>query len=130
MKANIILVDDHAAFRRSLRDFLADYPRFEIIGEAANGNELFGLPSLKKCDLILLDIAMPGMDGIEALRQLPRAFPEAKAVMVSGRSEAAYVDAARRYGAAGFIPKDEVFLHLIPGLTKVLAGESYFLDRA
>ncbi len=125
-KIQIFIVDDHTDFRKALRQHLAREEKFEIANEFADGEQLVMALCEKKCDLVLLDISMPLMYGLEALKRIRTLCPGVKTIIVSGRRENEYIEIARRYGAAGYVLKDDVYRDLIPVIEKVLSGETCF----
>jgi DNA-binding NarL/FixJ family response regulator len=128
MGNTLILADDHAGFRAALRQYLTENSDFEVIAEVANGSELLSLKPDKKCDIILLDLWMPQMGGLETLAKIQDAHPGVLTIIVSALTEMVYRQKARDGGAAGFITKDKIHEQLIPCMAMVLAGQSYFPD--
>lgn len=99
-----LIVDDHAAFRQILRAFLPP----GAVTECGNGLEAVGLYAIEQPDWVLMDIEMPGTDGLEATRQLRRRFPEARIIIVSNHGEEEFRCAAMELGAAGFVHKEHL----------------------
>ena len=99
-----IIVDDVAVMRKMLRDIL-ESQNFDVVGEAANGQEAIDLVLTKKPNLVTLDITMPVVDGLTALKEIKRVHPEIKVVMVSAFGERQNVLEAIKFGAANFIVK-------------------------
>lgn len=124
----IIIVDDHAAFRQMLRQHLAKEAQFEVTREFSDGDQLIAARPQRDCDIVLLDISMPGMYGLEALKRMKAFSSDTKIIIVSGRREKAYIEYAKQYGAAGYVFKDDVYDQLIPGIKKVLAGSTCFSE--
>ncbi|MCM0650276.1 response regulator [Clostridium swellfunianum] len=103
-KKKVIIVDDVEFIRNSLKAILAGNG-CEIVGEAAEGNELLDILKRKKADLIFLDINMPGMNGMTALQNVMKAYPNAKVIMCSAVADKEVIDSAIELGAAAYITK-------------------------
>jgi DNA-binding NarL/FixJ family response regulator len=106
MKIRILLVDDHSFIRRALRISLADEASLEIVGEAANGQLAIEQVELLKPDVVLMDIQMPHMDGVEATKQICDRFPNIKVLILTVDETEEYVSHALKYGASGYILKN------------------------
>ncbi|MGW1379042.1 response regulator [Streptomyces sp. NPDC002446] len=102
----VLLVDDHQVVRRGLRTFLEVQGDIEVVGEAADGTEGLAAAERLRPDVILMDVKMPGMDGIEALRKLREADNPARVLVVTSFTEQRTVVPALRAGAAGYVYKD------------------------
>jgi DNA-binding NarL/FixJ family response regulator len=111
-----LLVDDNADFRRSMKEFLALEPDIEVIGEAANGQEAILRARELKPDLVLMDVRMPGISGIDATRQLKDELPELKVIILTIFDLQAYRDAAIASGANGYVTKGSLFEELLPAI--------------
>ncbi len=122
----VILADDHAILRQGLRLLLSGIPAVEVIGEAENGAEVIKMAAEKKPDVIIMDIAMPGVDGIEAATEIKKNNPEIKVIILSMHTSNAYVNRAIAAGAAGFILKDAAFGELKLALEAIRQGTSFF----
>ena len=125
----ILLVDDAADVRALLRTKLRLTRRFEVVGEAADGQEALALAIETRPDLVLLDVSMPGMDGLEALQAIRSAVPEARVVMFSGFEEQGLADKARALGAADFVEKSVNVEDLATRLLALVEGEPATPDR-
>lgn len=101
----ILVVDDHAAFRRSLAEFLRSQAEIELVGEAANGREAIEQADRLRPDLILMDVSMPAMSGYDATRIIKGRLPETRVVILSSHSGEVYRSAARESNADGYIEK-------------------------
>jgi DNA-binding NarL/FixJ family response regulator len=104
-KMRIIIADDHAMFRQGLRELLAYFPEINIIGEAANGEELLQLLNSRSADIVLMDIRMPIMNGSQAIDILKVRFPDLKIIVVSADANLFLLEEYRKKGAHGLIPK-------------------------
>jgi DNA-binding NarL/FixJ family response regulator len=106
MKIRILLVDDHAFIRRALKISLGDESSLEIVGEAENGNLAIAQVESLQPDVVLMDIQMPLMDGVEATKQICDRFPETKVLILTVDDTEEYVSQALKYGASGYILKN------------------------
>jgi DNA-binding NarL/FixJ family response regulator len=111
-----LLVDDNAGFRRSMKEFLALEPDIEVVGEAADGREAILKARELRPDLVLMDVRMPGMSGIDATRQLKDEMPELKIIILTIFDLQAYRDAAMASGANGYVTKGSLFEELLPAI--------------
>jgi DNA-binding NarL/FixJ family response regulator len=109
----IILVDDQPLVREIVREILRDAPEIEVVGEAGDGSELLELLARQSCDLILLDISLPGKSGLELLDLIRRHFKGLQVVMLSTHSDESYLRRAREGGAAGYVQKRHAAVQLI-----------------
>ena len=105
MKLRVLLADDHTMLRESLRRFLGD-EGFDVVGEAGDGEEALRLTEELQPDVVLMDVSMPVLDGVEATRTLRRRFPDTEVVVLTMFGDGAVADRAFRAGAAGFLAKD------------------------
>ncbi len=101
----LILVDDHDVVRQGTREMLNRAPNFSVVGEAANGEELLGLIKLKQPDMLLLDINLPGKNGLQLAEEIQPSFPQLKIVLFSAHSDLQYIRKAQSLGVAGFLSK-------------------------
>jgi DNA-binding NarL/FixJ family response regulator len=120
----LVIVDDHDLAREGLRDMLEDEPDMEVVGEAANGREALTLCSRLVPDLVLMDVRMPEMDGLEATREVKQGFPKISVLMVTMHENPDYLLEALRAGAAGYILKDAPKHEVASAVRQVLNGES------
>jgi len=122
-KLTVLLVDDHALVRHGFRRILEDDPEIEVVGEASNGEEAVRLASKEKPAVIVMDCAMPGMNGLEATRKILEARPDAAILMLSMHSEDTLVRQALDAGARGYILKNAMDLDLANAIKRVAKGE-------
>lgn len=101
----VILVDDQPLVREIVREILRDAPEVEVVGEAGDGRELMALLAKRSCDLVLLDITLPGTSGFELLDLLRRHFKGLQVLMLSTHSDESYIRRALEGGAAGYVQK-------------------------
>ncbi len=119
----ILIADDHALFREGLKSLLEAEPDFRVIGEAASGREALRAALETQPDVILMDIQMPGLDGVGATKEILKEDPEAKVVMLTMYRQDAYVFEAVKAGARGYLLKDASADELIDAIRRVYAGE-------
>lgn len=121
----VLLADDHALFRAGMRALLAGLPDVEVVAEAKEGREALALVESEKPDVVLIDIAMAGMNGLEATSRITKTFPRVKVIILSMHATEAYVLEALRAGAAGYLIKDADTEELALALKAVRRGETY-----
>jgi len=123
MTATILVIEDHEAVRRSLRDWLeVEFPQCRVI-EAASGEEAIALIRGESPRLVLMDISLPGMSGIEATRRIKAALPSAQVVMLTIHENDTYRADATTAGASAYVPKRVMQTELIPTLAALLAND-------
>jgi len=122
---SILIVDDHKMVREGLKVFVAMIPDMQIAGEARDGSEAVEMAALLKPDVILLDLVMPKMDGIEAAQKICQQNPQARILMVTSFAEDERVMAAIQAGASGYLLKDSSPQELETALRAISRGESY-----
>jgi DNA-binding NarL/FixJ family response regulator len=116
----VLIADDHRLFAQALEAILNDDGRIAIVGQARDGNEAVALAEQLEPDVILMDIAMPGMDGFQATRVIKQARPGARILMLTGSDSRSDVDRARTAGAAGYVTKDRIAAELIDAIVEVV----------
>jgi len=121
----ILLADDHALVRHGFRMILAAQADMEIAGEAGNGRDVIELAQKLKPDVIVMDVAMPDLNGIEATRRLLEVSPRTRVLALSMHKDAVYVREILRAGARGYLLKDSVDADLIAAVRAVAKGEGY-----
>lgn len=126
MKLRILLADDHTLMRQGLRKILEACPDWEVVAEAGNGREAVARAIELKPDVAVLDIAMPQLNGIEAARQISRAAPDVRVLVLSMYSDEAYVLQVLQSGARGYLLKDSADSDLIRAMSAVSQGKSFF----
>jgi DNA-binding NarL/FixJ family response regulator len=122
----VLVVDDHAVVREGLRHVLTATEGFSVVGEAANATEALGLAETVRPDVVLLDLTMPGISGLEAAAELRRRASGARILVLSMHEQDEYVLAAVRGGADGYILKDASPAELRAAIRTVGAGGEYF----
>jgi len=123
-KLRVLLVDDHALVRRGFRRMLEDEPTFQVAGEASDGLEAVQLAEQLHPDVIVMDCALPQMNGIEASRRILAKLPETAILMLSMHSEDTLVKQALEAGARGYILKNAMDLDLVSAIKKVAEGQT------
>lgn len=125
----VLLADDHEVVREGLRLALLRSPHIRVVGEAADGETAVGLAERRRPDVIVMDLRMPGMDGIEATEEIIRRVPDAKVLIFTAYSERALLQRGLESGARGYILKEAPHETLLRAIEKVAAGET-FVDPA
>ena len=125
MSLRIVLADDHQMFRHALRALLAHAPDFEVVAEAANGEEVLAIAATQPVDLVCMDIAMPGMNGIEATRRLLATNPDIRVIGLSAFADRQFVIDLLNAGARGYITKAEAGDELLRAIHTVREGRIY-----
>lgn len=125
MSIRILIVDDHGVMRAGLRLLLADEPDLQVVGEAPNGEEALRLALELQPDLILLDIGMPGLDGIEVTRRLRKLLPRLQVLILTVYEDEALLVEAIKAGASGYVIKRAVEGDLISAIRAVSNGDMY-----
>lgn len=123
---NIVLTDDHALFRNGLKMLLSGYEGFSVVGEASNGVELLKLLKVKEVDVIMLDISMPEMDGIEAASIIVKDYPNVQIVTLSMFGEEDYYFKMVSLGVKGFLLKNSSIDEVALAVRTIYDGGSYF----
>jgi DNA-binding NarL/FixJ family response regulator len=123
--ATIILADDHPIVRQGLRTLLNSEPDLSVVGEASTGNEAIDLVEKLKPVLLIVDLKMPGLDGLEVTRQVSQRFPGTRILILSMHANEAYVTEGLKCGAAGYVLKDTDISNLIQAVRDVAAGGRY-----
>jgi DNA-binding NarL/FixJ family response regulator len=121
----VILADDHALVRAGIRSLLEKLPSVEVVAEAANGREAIDLIKSGAPDVVLMDIAMSGLNGLEAAARVVKDFPGVKIIILSMHANEEYVMQALRVGVAGYLLKDAATAELELALQAVARGETY-----
>lgn len=125
-RLRILLADDHTVVRQGLRRVLEARPDWEVVAEAGDGREAVKQAEEAKPDVAILDVAMPLLNGIEAVRQIARKVPGTRVLVLSMHADEAYVTQMLRAGATGYLLKDSADVDLIQAVEAVAAGKSFF----
>lgn len=124
-KTRILLADDHAILRAGLRLLLNGQPDLEVVGEADNGVRALSLAEDTRPDLVLLDLTMPGLGGLDVLRALKQVSPDSRVLILTMHDDASYLRQALSLGAAGYVLKKAVDSELLNAIRAVTRGETY-----
>jgi two-component system, NarL family, response regulator LiaR len=119
----LILVDDHEVVRKGVRAYLDTLPDFQVVAEAASGEEAVALVAEHIPDVVLMDLIMPGMDGIETTRQIKKVSPRTQVVVLTSYHEDAHIFPALKAGAISYILKDMKMDKLVEALRQAVQGE-------
>ncbi len=124
-RIRVLLADDHAVVRQGFRLILSHEPDMEIVGEAGNGREAIALCERMKPDVVVMDVAMPELNGIEATRRLQISSPATRVLALSMHKDGVYVREILRAGARGYLLKDSIDRDLLAAVRAVAKGEGY-----
>lgn len=122
---SVLIADDHTLVRAGIRSLLESFGGVEVVAEASDGREAIGLLRTHNPDIILMDIAMRGLNGLEAAARIRKSHPKIRIIMLSMHASEEYVLQALRSGAAGYLLKDSATLELELALKAVMNGETY-----
>lgn len=125
-KVRVLLVDDHLLVRQGLRKVLEADPRIEIAGEVGDGEAAIEAAFRLRPTVVLIDIGLPGINGIEATSRILRRMGDVAVVIVSMHADELYLRRSLKAGATGYVLKDSEDLELVRAVTSVARGESYF----
>jgi DNA-binding NarL/FixJ family response regulator len=125
-KIRVLLVDDHTVLRQGLRSLLFDKPDMEVVGEAENGRQAVQLAAKLLPDVVVMDIAMPQLNGLEATRQITKELPTVKVLILSTYGEDEYVHQLTEAGAVGYLIKQTASTDLIEAIREAYKGNAYF----
>jgi len=121
----ILIADDHEMFREGIKRICEDNPDLVVAGEASNGNEVLEKVAAREYDLLLLDIAMPGLNGLDTLKQLKTLKPKLRVLVLSMYPEDEYAVRAIKAGAAGYLTKAKASRELMEAIKKISDGGNY-----
>jgi len=121
----VILADDHTLVRAGIRALLEKLPEVKVLGEASNGREALELVKSHKPDVVLMDITMPGLNGLEAAARMAKEFPDVRVIILSMHNNEEYYWRALKAGAAGYLLKKAATAELAVALQRVIHGEIY-----
>ena len=125
-KITVLLADDHIVVRQGLKALLAAEEGIEIVGEADNGREAVVMAKKFLPDVVVMDIAMPVLNGLEATRQITRAVPTTKVLVLSSYSDDEYIQQLTEAGAAGYLVKQTAANELLKAIREANRGNAYF----
>jgi len=124
-KIKVLLAEDHTIVRKGLRSLLDGEADIEVIGEAEDGREAIQKTQQLRPDIVLMDITMPGLNGLEATRQIKKRFPEVKVLVLTMHANEEYILQVLRAGASGYVVKQAVVGELVSALRAVQQGDSF-----
>ncbi len=124
-KTTIVLVDDHAVVRAGVRRLLEQEPLFEVIGEAENGEKAYQIFGELKPDVMVMDLSMPGMGGLEAIRRILMRYEKAKILVLSMHEDLSFANQALKLGAKGYLIKNALADDLVKSIETVSNGEVF-----
>lgn len=122
---NILVADDHPIVRQGLKGILSSERDMAVLGEAQDGREVLRLLGKEEWDVLILDISMPGKDGLELLQDLKRLRPKLPVLILSGHPEEQYAMRVLKAGASGYLTKESALEELVTAIRKVLSGRKY-----
>jgi LuxR family maltose regulon positive regulatory protein len=125
----VLIVDDHAVIRRGVQGILSTYPEWVLCGEADNGQDAIRLAGELTPEVIIMDVSMPGMNGLEATRIIHDVLPETKVLLLTLHSSSEFVRSAFRAGARGYVLKSDAENELVRALNVVI-GEGTYVSPA
>ena len=125
-RVTVLLADDHTIVREGIRKLLELDPDLGVIGEAKDGREVVALANKLRPDVVLMDIAMPRLNGLEATRQILKELPAAKVLILSAHNDDAYIENATKCGAVGFLLKQTSAQDLCRAIREVQRGKTFF----
>ena len=126
MSFRVLIADDHGIVRKGLRALLEKSPKISVVGEASDGREAVRLAAELLPDIVIMDIAMPMLNGIDAASQIISRHPETKVIMLSMHSDESYILRSLSAGARGYLLKDSAENDILPAVENVAQGRPYF----
>jgi DNA-binding NarL/FixJ family response regulator len=129
MPCTILLVDDHQVLREGLRLLLEKQPGFVVVGEAKDGQSALPLVRQHRPDVVIMDVSMPGTDGIDATRQIMRDFPETKVMALSMYLRKAFVQEMFKSGACAYVLKENPSVEVVEAIQVILSGRKYASNK-
>jgi DNA-binding NarL/FixJ family response regulator len=124
-KIKVLIVDDHAILREGIRALLSLYPDIEVVGEAEDGLQAISLTRQLGPDIVLTDIAMPGLGGLEATVEIRKQSPNSRVVILTQHDDSEYIFPILKAGASGYVLKKAVGTELVAAIRAVYRGESF-----
>ena len=125
MAIRLMLADPHASYRHAVREMLERESDLEVAGEVSDGDEAVRVEPTLRPDLVIVDVAIARVDGIEATRQIVARRPDARVLALSLHSDPQFVDAMLRAGARGYVLKDDPFSYLLHAIHDIVAGGTF-----
>ena len=128
-KTTIVLVDDHAVVRAGVRRLLEQEPLFEVIGEAESGEKAYQILAELKPDVMVMDLSMPGMGGLESIRRILMRYEKAKILVLSMHEDLSFANQALKLGAKGYLTKNTLADDLVKSIETVSQGDVFLSDE-
>jgi DNA-binding NarL/FixJ family response regulator len=128
-KTTIVLVDDHAVVRAGVRRLLEQEPLFEVIGEAESGEKAYQFFGELKPDVMVMDLSMPGMGGLESIRRILMRYEKAKILVLSMHEDLSFANQALKLGAKGYLTKNTLADDLVKSIETVTQGDVFLSDE-
>ena len=128
-KTTIVLVDDHAVVRAGVRRLLEQEPLFEVIGEAESGEKAYQIFGELKPDVMVMDLSMPGMGGLESIRRILMRYEKAKILVLSMHEDLSFANQALKLGAKGYLIKNTLADDLVKSIETVSQGDVFLSDE-
>lgn len=128
-KYNILLVDDYPPVRRVVKEIIETSPDLQVVGEVSDGRALLSFLQKSPPEMVLLDIAMPHLNGLEATRRVKEEYPGVKILIVTIQDCKQYMQRTMSLGAEGYLLKDDVVDELLPAITSLRQGKTYISPR-
>ncbi len=125
---NVVIADDHSIVRRGFRQVIEETPDLRVVGDVADGAALLAWLRQGSCDIVVLDLSMPGRNGIELIEELRALYPSLSILVMSMHAEDQYAVRALKAGAAGYMNKEHAAESLAPALRKIASGGRYVSD--
>jgi two-component system, NarL family, invasion response regulator UvrY len=124
-RVRLLIADDHAVVRQGIRQILSDAPEVEVVAEASNGLEAIEIVRSGDVDVVILDLSMPGLSGLETVKKLRQDYPDVPVLVLSMHPEEQYAVRVMRTGAAGYLTKDGAPEELVAAVRSVARGHKY-----
>ena len=124
-RVSVFIAEDYAIIREGLRALLSQAPNIEVVGETDNGRDAVHRVGSLKPALILMDLSMPGMNGMEAIREIKQRYPEIRIIVLTVHKTEEYIRVALQAGASGYVLKDATHAELLIAIRSVMAGKTY-----
>ena len=128
-KTTIVLVDDHAVVRAGVRRLLEQEPLFEVIGEAESGEKAYQILAELMPDVMVMDLSMPGMGGLEAIRRILMRYEKTKILVLSMHEDLSFANQALKLGAKGYLTKNTLADDLVKSIETVTQGDIFLSDE-
>ena len=129
MVVKVLIVDDHEIMREGMSALLHKYSEFEMVGQAADGRQAMEMVSRLKPDVVIMDVGMPNLNGVDATKQLRALYPDLKIMALSTHSDGSVVAKMIKAGASGYMLKESAFDELVEGLNTLLEGKTFLCNK-